>query len=408
MKKSKYILEIIINTSIIFLSYLIAVVIRYKILESEPGINALSAPYLMIAAVYSLIMACTFDYEEQPRWNTKSSGLNGFYGLISKNAVGCLLLLSVFYFTGLVYFSRWALLLFWIISCGGLMLKKAISYSLLVKRRRAGKDNYNVLIIGDGKMARRYVSSVTKNPCFGIKIVGYMGESEKLKTNTDGMFDVDEYSDPVIRKLGKYSIEEAERIIIKEKVDEIIIADYGLTEDEAKHLLKKAHENNVKTSISMRYSPLIKNETKIKDMGSIKTTGLNETITEKNPFVMGVLVTFALLFLIMMMSKFNMGVMTSLRGLESYRAVLFALFGFFMFLCLTDAFSKKKFAFLIRIGVSVLVSAVLIIGYEFIYSNKFWGSVGIDFLVTGVVLFACLVISGVSEILGKSDMVFFD
>ena len=89
--------EIVIEGLIIFAAYLLAVVIRYYVLESLPGINALSAPYLMIALVYSILIACTFDHEEFPRWLTTRRNMNSVFQILTKNAVGCLLLLSIFY-----------------------------------------------------------------------------------------------------------------------------------------------------------------------------------------------------------------------------------------------------------------------------------------------------------------------
>jgi len=106
----KVILETITDSIIIFGSYILAVFIRYYVLVSAPGINPLSTAYLLIALVYSIIIACMFEHTVYPRWYTHSSSINSMYRVVTKNAVGCLVLFTFFYITGVVYFSRMALM----------------------------------------------------------------------------------------------------------------------------------------------------------------------------------------------------------------------------------------------------------------------------------------------------------
>ena len=55
MLSKSYVKEILINTIVIFVSYIIAVFIRYRILDSKPGVAALSVPYLMVALIYRAV-----------------------------------------------------------------------------------------------------------------------------------------------------------------------------------------------------------------------------------------------------------------------------------------------------------------------------------------------------------------
>lgn len=403
MSKKAYLKEVVLNSVIIFVSYLLAVVIRYRILRSEPGINALSTPYLMIAFMYSILISFTFDFEEHPRWLASGSSANSLYHIISKNALGCLLLLSAFYVSGIVYFSRWALFLFWIISSAGLIVRKDIGYGRTARKRGKGLDAENVLIIGDGELAERYIKSVTQNPQFGINIVGYMGKSERLRTDVESLFYPEEYIEPIIVWLGEYSLEKIEKI---NGLDEIVLTEQGLTDEQAKEILRIAQRKGIKVNLSLRHSPLILNETKIRDIGEAKLVGLNEQMEEKNYDTTGIVITIAVLLLIMIMKKFNMGALDTLRGFESYRSVLFGALGFFLFLKLS--FAGKRKALFRRAGTAWMVSSLLDIVYEIIYSADVVKSIGTDILITTIVMTACLIISGIGEMLGQNDFIFLE
>ncbi len=405
--RKEYLKEVILNSIIVFVSYILAVVIRYRILHSDPGINALSAPYLMIALMYSILLACTLDYGTQASWFEGKGSLSGLYQMISKNSVGCLLLLAAFYIAGIVYFSRWALLLFWILSSVGLIGRRGIAESRIARARCDGKDPYYVLIIGDGDMADDYIKSVFQNTQFGIKIIGYMGNSDRLRTDVNAIFDIENYPEPIIEWLGEYRADELENRV--EGLDEVVIADHFLSDETTKEILTIAHRAGVKTSLSMRYSPLILNETKIRSLGESKLLGLNETTDEPIYYSAGIVISAAILLLTMIMKKFNTGALyITLKGLESSRSIVFGLFGFFLFINLTSFFRGRKLAFLKRGALAWVICAGAIVVFEVIYGAAVLPGIGIDLLIISVVLAPCTVIAGISEMIEQSDYIFWE
>lgn len=397
MSRKIYIRDIVINTVIVFLAYLAAVLIRYRILRSEPGIDALSAPYLIIAAVYSFLISFTFDYEEQPRWLTNSSSMNSLFNLISKNAIGCLLLLAAFYMTGIVHFSRWALFLFWVLSSMGLFIKKGIDYTKTARNRAAGLDQYRVLIIGDGERAERYIRSVSQNPQLGIKIVGYMGKSDRLRTDIESFFDPEENTEPVIEWLGEY---DAAKI---RDVDEVMIAQ-DLTDAEVVKILETASRQNIKTSLSLHNAPFLLDETKIRDLGEAKNVGLNEREKETNVYITGVVFSTALLLLLLIIKRFNMGAMETLWRFGSYRSVIFGVFSFFLFLTLS--YRSKKIKLLRRIAAVWGISAAAVLVFELIYGGT--QAIRTNLIVISVVIGVCGLISYIEESIDQSGFTFMD
>ena len=408
MRKRFHIRDVILNGAVIFASYLLAVVVRYRILRSEPGVDALSAPYLLIALAYSILLATTFDYEEPPRWLQSESNITSLYQIISKNAIGCLLLLSAFYMAGIVYFSRWALLLFWVISSFGLVVLKEIIYSRIARRRASGEDCCSVLIIGSGRMAEKYIQSIAQNPQLGIRIAGYFGEDGRLGTDTDSIFNKGEYSEPVIQWFGAYDPAELRRTVKEQNIDELLIAEQGFDDRAVEEILLLAHENGIRTNMSIHYSLLVAGESKIKDLGSVKLVGLNESAEEKTNFTTGVVVTAAFLLLMMVMKKFNMGAMDTLKGFEAYRCIIFALFSFFLFLNLGRMFERKKRGLIKRVILSFGVSICFVLVFETVYSSAVADNIRLDTLVVTAVMFACLIFAGVAEMIAKSDFILIE
>lgn len=130
----------------IMLSYVIAVVLRYRVMENDLGINALSWPYLITVMMYSFVMASVLQL---------MNGANGASGIgrkyryrtdytsylyvITAQLIGCPGLLSFFYVANAIYFSRIALVLFWLIS-SLLLIAKRYAYQKHGVESRRPKD----------------------------------------------------------------------------------------------------------------------------------------------------------------------------------------------------------------------------------------------------------------------------
>lgn len=90
--------------------------------------------------------------------------MNSIFQILTKNVVGCILHLLVFYVVGIVHFSNWVLIIFRLFSGVGLLIKKVVQYSRPAIRRSVGKDLWNVLILGDGDLAKEYICSIIDSP----------------------------------------------------------------------------------------------------------------------------------------------------------------------------------------------------------------------------------------------------
>lgn len=397
IKGKRLIKEVLVNMAILFGSYLTAMFLRYRVLKSEPGINPFSSQYVAIALVYSLVIASSFEYADLPRWLPAKANIGGLYRLLTKNAIGCLFLLAFFYMAGVIHFSRWALFLFWILSSIALLLRREIIYTRTICRRRNGEDQVRVLLVGDGFLAERYIQSIRSNPQFGIRIVGYIGASDRLVPDKTGVFDPEDLED--LPWLGEEIREE-----MLSQVDEIVIAKGNLEDEEALRILRMTDQHGILTHMVVRCGSLVRSDSRIRDLGESKEILLNDE--PEDPLgtipVMGMVITLAILVLILI-SNFGIGALSSDVGtIESYRNMMFGLFTFFLFL------DTKKKSVAGRAGFTWLVSSSLAAGYEIFYGGRVLFDAGMDVLLITVVTLFCLLGFGFAEFIGREDVLFWD
>ena len=395
--RRKHLIEILIQGIIICVSYILAVFIRYYLLSAMPGINALSSQYLLIALVYSILIACTFKYHDIPRFITYRS--SGSFEVLLKNAIGCLLLLSFFYFAGVIHFSRLALFLFWLLSSTGLLLMRIIKYSVTARRRRNGQDTQTVLLVGDGALAKEYIESIDKNEQFGIRIKGYVGKDDGLATDLSAWFEPENYQGQVIRYLGTEVTEE-----VLDSAEKIVLAD--VDGERTRRVLMMAHSHGISASMVIPNSKFIRNETGARSLGTSKELALNEAPEEflGTLPVTGMVVSIAAFILILITKRFDIGAMGgNVGGFESYRNIFFATFCFFLFLKLKG---DGDGGILKKTGICFIATIVGAVIYEMLYG----ASVDLqkDFLIITIVTIGCAAVSLAKLFLIQNDMIFME
>lgn len=387
----KYAIDLFLNFLIIFLSYILAALIRYYIFKPLYTLNPFALPFLIIIMIYSAFMAITLDYEEFPRVLQGKEVYSGIYQIVTKNVIGCLVLSTVFA-TGIMNFSRWALFLFWLISTGGLIIKRVSMYSITAQKRCAGEDVRNVVIVGEGKLAEDYIRAITKNPQFGIHIKGYYGPDDRLQTNLEGWFEQEKYPFPVIRWLGEY---DAAKIREAGDIDEIIVAD--INDSEAPDIMNELVSTGIKVSMALPYSSYISHGSRTRDLGEAKLIRANEDNERKKYSKAGLVVSIALLFIILLIKRFNLTSMETIytmAGIEKMRSVLFAVLAYFLSSILSDKLAGKRHGMLKSAVISLLCCTAFVLLYEWAYRGPFWQSVLVDLVPSLVVI---IVFFGIKE-----------
>ena len=139
----------------------------------------------------------------------------------------------------------------------------------------------------------------------------------------------------------------------------------------------------------------------IRDLGITKIVGLAEEPEKESESknITGIAVMVAILLLIMIMRKFQIGAsLDTIKGFDSYRSVLFAVFGFFLFLQLNYIEEKTK-----NLIISWVICAVIIVCYEIIYGTSVLENILTDLMVTSVVLIISFIVTFILNMISKDD-----
>ena len=198
-------LNLLSDFIILLIAFVLSALIRFNLF---PGLNLVRVGTMaVVALLYAFILVVMYY-------------LFGIYGSIRfkkygtsmpkvliLNAIGTLVLIALFYLLREMNFSRWFLVINWVISCI-LIIAKHMAAKKILYRLRANHHNLkHVIVLGNGKLAQGFYKDIKNNPELGINIIGYVSAHQK-----------DELGEP----LGTY--EDLETILNVYNPDTLIVA----------------------------------------------------------------------------------------------------------------------------------------------------------------------------------------
>lgn len=381
---------------VVFVSYVLAVYIRYEIMKSQPGLDTLSTPYLLIALAYSIIIASILGYIRQSGKAISRYGME--YGLFAINAVGCLFLLAFLYTIGEQYFSRWALVLFWLISSVLLILKNILLTLIFNEKQKAISRRIKIVIVGSGRNCDDYIRAVSYEDTCDFSMVGYIGE--KSHTFFDRRF---EYSGN--GWLGGY--QEAETILEDLRPDEVVFAledgELGMLDK----LLPLSGKLGIKSCLVPSFGRYIPEDATIRRIDELKVIDLSGGQERKTSDINGLGLMLSVVFLILMLviKRFHIGNAGSLGIYEAYRCFIFAMAGYFLFFNLGRSMKEKKYGNTAAALGAALIGTTVIFLYEAVYTQgvKLARDVGYDLKLTLAVIAVCCIVKTVVDYISKDD-----
>lgn len=348
----------IADICVVFLSYVVSIYFRYEIMISQPGVNALSLPYLLIAGAYSIIISSVLYY-------IRSSSVQRKYGLLAINAVGCLALFAFFYVIGELYFSRWALVIFWIVSSFLLAIKSMVMRIIFDKQSARATKRIRVLVVGEGKVTFEFICSANWDSACSFNLVGYVGNKSV------NFFDCEfsgKGTDPEYEGwLGNY--DDFEKVLDKEHPDEVVFALDDSELHRLDYLNQIVERKGIRSSLAMSFSKNIPENAKIQklDEMTLIDMGKDEVRHYSSIKVLGLVVSSVLMVLMLFIRNFNVGSIQSYGIFDEMKCYMFAVIGFLVFREVCEKLKNKKAAEIIGTVITVLTMLFIVVGYESLY-----------------------------------------
>lgn len=182
------------------------------------------------------------------------------------NGVGILGVGAVLYIVRLTDFSRMVLLFFYVFSVG-LVLAKRVALRLLLRYSRSlGYAQCDLILVGDGKFAERYIRFVRNNSRYGYRLKGYVSD-----------VDHPEYEAP---RLGGYK--EFSSILSRQKVDQVVFALPGGNMDSLGAMIAACGRYGAKASVIPQYNDYIPATPTVEVAGNLKLLNVRST-PDKGP-----------------------------------------------------------------------------------------------------------------------------
>lgn len=253
-------LNMLLDLAAIFLSYPLAVFVRFDILNGQRNLEPLARGYLLVAAVYSLLIVVVYAACRMYGSARFKRPGEEILAVAFINGVGTVALMAALYVTRIVDFSRLTMVFFWLISSLLVSLKRITVKLLLQHYRARGYNQKHVIVVGNGHLAHQYIRDVSDHPQMGFTVDGYVSAHERPELGVC---------------LGSY--EDIGLILGGGGVDEVVVALEPHEVGFMKAVLAAADKEGLRVSIIPFYNDYIPPHPTIDVMGETKLINLRAT-----------------------------------------------------------------------------------------------------------------------------------
>lgn len=247
-------LQVIMDMTIIVISFLLAYYLRFYILDGSMSMMFKQSfiPILISLPIY-LILYNVFDLYSPKR---TQSIYKEIFSIIKVNFIGLLILTLGLYVFKIVNFSRVVLALFIVLNTIMTSVIRVILRYTLRKYRSNGLNQKHCLIIGATDTSKQLIAKINKNKHWGYNITGII-DNYKDKGNLFCYYNI----------LGKF--DDLESILDKTHIDIVFIAIDAKDFVDIGYLIKKCERSGVKTNIIPYYQKYVPAKPHMSDLDGL-------------------------------------------------------------------------------------------------------------------------------------------
>ncbi|MBE7003136.1 MAG: undecaprenyl-phosphate glucose phosphotransferase [Ruminococcaceae bacterium] len=245
-------LNVLSDGVVIYIMLPVAYFLRFYVMPG--GIEVIPfANYLRMGVIITLVQLFTNAAFGLYQTSRKTRIRDELIRQLRASLLDMLLLLSWLFIGHETHYSRWTLALFFALSVCALAVKRVVVRKSLRAIRRSDKNLKNVILIGSGESAKKYLSELRADRELGYRAVGYVAR------HTAKGFDAP--------YLGSY--EALENVLKRYNPDEVVSAiemdDYGFTP----HIIYACEQAGVKLSIIPFYADYMPSHPQFDDLNGI-------------------------------------------------------------------------------------------------------------------------------------------
>lgn len=257
-----------IDVGLILVAYGLATWLRNGYMGGAPTsfFSLFDRQYVVVACVYAVCIGLAYVFCRL----YGSFRFRNFFqeaGTIAViNGVGILGVGAVLYIARLTDFSRMVLGFFYVFSVGLVLAKRLVLRSILRHSRSLGYARRNLLVVGDGEFAERYIRYVKENVRYGYQLMGYVSSQAHP-----------EYGEA---RLGGY--DDFSALLSGQRVDQVVFALSGTDMDRLGGMIAACGRYGAKASVIPQYNDFIPATPTVEAAGNLKLLNVRST-PDKGP-----------------------------------------------------------------------------------------------------------------------------
>jgi len=174
--------SMLIDVALICFAYIAAIYARYHLLNGYRTVDPFGYSYLLTVGLYALLSV--FAQCQYGVYNRYQQRKRHVLKIIWIHTIGVMSLLGLLYMVKELHFSRSALLLFYLFTCMLICAHYLIRIMISNRRRVYSEHVRQMIVLGNGKLAKQYIEDVTLHPEWGCKVKGYVSAVARNELGT--------------------------------------------------------------------------------------------------------------------------------------------------------------------------------------------------------------------------------
>jgi len=174
--------SMLIDVALICFAYIAAIYARYHLLNGYRTVDPFGYSYLLTVGLYALLSV--FAQCQYGVYNRYQQRKRHVLKIIWIHTIGVMSLLGLLYMVKELHFSRSALLLFYLFTCILICAHYLIRIMISNRRRAYSEHDRQMIVLGNGRLAKQYIEDVTLHPEWGCKVKGYVSAVARNELGT--------------------------------------------------------------------------------------------------------------------------------------------------------------------------------------------------------------------------------
>lgn len=235
--------HVVIDAFVIILSYFMAWIIKFMLMDSSVQVLPLRIYALAVVPIVPVYLLLYYIFSLYTPKRVQGRRLE-MWNVIKANTVGIALILGVLYLIKMMHFSRELLAIFYGINIVAETAVRNLIRYFLRSMRRKGYNLKHILLVGYSSAAEGYIDRILANPQWGYKIRGILDDNIEAGTQYKGI--------KVLGRIANLTV-----ILPENRLDEIAIT-LGLSEyNRLEEIVAFCEKSGVHTKFIPDYNRII-------------------------------------------------------------------------------------------------------------------------------------------------------